>query len=236
MCWWLMQSSFSTFRAVLPWWSWAAAELICGEIFWRRFSKWLAIQGFPCLLRSLHPKITKEGDQIYMAGITLSYSGSGLTFRFYSPVQTPPCHQIPLGTPVSHIEIFVCYSLNFMIKLCLPAHYYSMKMVPLAFARTFQGACSLERQHMEKHTSACVGMGRGCWFLSGFCFFPLATWAAKTCNLQELEAPCRKLARSVEELRSHFSWLIKGLMVQRFRVNCQCATEESLWWLNQTSD
>lgn len=108
MRWWLTQPSFSAFKVMLLWHSWAIAELISGEIFWREFPKWSAIRGFLCLLLSSHPKITEEGGQNHMVGVTLILkhwlNSLGLSLSSESILLTRDSPD----SPVTHIEVHVC--------------------------------------------------------------------------------------------------------------------------------
>lgn len=190
MHWWLTQSSFSAFRTVLPWPSWATAELVSGDVFfWREFPKWSF-----CLLALKVPSQNHQGwwpkpfcgkDTVlvkhWLNSLVLSLSCENIAFipRFLQP-------------PLYHTQKSpFTLSLNYMMYLCLPAHSYIMKIGPSCFCKDFSGNLLFgEAAHGEAFISLCGNEVQGVYFG----FFPLATWAAKTCNLQELEAPCRKLA------------------------------------------
>lgn len=176
MCWRLMQSSFSAFRAVLPWRSWAIAEVICGEIFfWREFPKLVGYPGFWLLALEL-PSQNHQGRWPKLHGgndtLLLKHWLTSLILALFcaNSASSPGSSCDPCTTHWNLCSLFL------WIAWCNCASQPTTAMwkrVPLAFKRTFQGTCSLERQHMEKHTSVCVGMGGVCVCVLLWVFFPL---------------------------------------------------------------
>lgn len=123
--------------------------------------------------------------------------------------------------PVLHIKISAC-SLSGFHDVIMPPNplRQSENGSPLLLQRTSpKSKGSMERSIHQPVWE----WGGGC-----FVFSPWLHEQLKPVTYRSWKLHAENQLRLGKELRQHFCWLIKGLKVQRFRVNCQCATEESL--------